>query len=61
MNIKEAVNEAMKEPTLLEAQTFICIWEMERVVKYVRSHNGSWETCFKICLNEVTDAWEKEK
>ena len=45
MNITEATKRACEEPTLLDALTFICVWESERVV-----HNDQWDTRFKGSL-----------
>jgi len=59
MNIAEAVNRACEEPTLLDALTWICIWESERVVKQARV-NPQWETCFHICLRLVTEEYWKK-
>jgi len=59
MNITEAVNRACEEPTLLDAQSWICIWECERVVKQARA-NPQWETCFKVCLKLVTEEYWKK-
>jgi len=64
MKIKEAVNIACKESTLLDALTWICIWESERIVKQAKKNqrdmNGKgWDTCFRYCLNEVMDKYPK--
>jgi len=62
MNIKEATENACKEDSLVDALTYIAIWENERVVKYVTTHKGPFETCFGMCFNSVLIAWkEKEK
>ena len=61
MNITEATKRACEEPTLLDALSWICVWESERVVKYVREHEGRWETCFKLCLGEVMENYYKDK
>lgn len=66
MNITEALSCACEEPTLLEAQTWICIWESERVVKQARERFGSgangagWDTCFGICLKMVAEEYWKK-
>lgn len=67
MNLKEAVTRACLEPTLVEALTWIAVWESERVVAQARefdrtgirtgAHGGAWDTCFKICFESVMDAW----
>ena len=54
MNFKEAIDRACKEPTLDDALSFICIWESERIVKFVKEHpNQPWETLFKYCITNV--------
>lgn len=59
MNFKEATDRACEEDTLLDALTYICIWESERVVKQARA-NDQWETCFRISLKGVIETyWEK--
>ena len=58
MNIKEAVDRACEEATLLDALTFICIWESERIVKQARN-NKQWETCFKVCLKKVMEKYNQ--
>jgi len=61
MQITEAVDRACEEPTLEDALAFICIWEMERIVKRVREHPGSWESCFKICISTVMEKYNASK
>ncbi len=56
MNIKEVTERACKEPNLLDALAYICVWESERVVKQARN-NPTWETCFRISLKSVLDNW----
>ena len=64
-NIKEAVIRACQEPTLLDALTWICIWESERVIYQARYNFGSgsneagWDTCFRVCLKQVMESYEK--
>lgn len=59
MNIDHAVKEACKEPSLLEALTWIAGWEGSRIVKQARENYGSgangagWDTCFRVCLERV--------
>jgi len=59
MNIDEAVKRAMEEETLLDALTFGCIWESERIVKEARG-NETWHTCFKITLDQIMTEWDKK-
>ncbi len=60
LGITEAVRRACKEPTLLDALSWICVWESERVVKQARK-NSQWETCFKVCLRYVTENYPEPK
>ena len=70
VNIDEATKSACKEPTLLDALTWIAVWETERVVQQAKkyfetgvstaSHGGGWDTCFKVCFQRVMEAWEKK-
>ena len=62
MNIDQAVEKACKEPTLLDALTWICVWECERAIKQakkeLRDSNGKgWDTCFKVCLKNVLEKY----
>lgn len=56
MNITQAVERACQESTLLDALTFICIWEAERIVKQARE-NIQWETCFRVSLKAVIEKY----
>jgi len=70
MNIKEAVAKAFEEPTLLDALTWIAVWESERVVQQARkfyltgertgSGGAGWDTCFRSSFQLVMAAWEKK-
>ena len=70
MNINEAVKRACQEPTLLDALSWIAVWESERVVKQAHAfHNtgirtgadgAGWDTCFKICFERVMEAYGKK-
>jgi hypothetical protein len=66
MNINEATIIACQQPTLLDALTWICIWENERAIKQATENLGSgsngagWDTCFKICLENVMNKYPKE-
>ena len=57
MNIDEAVERACKEPTLLDALAWICVWESERAIEQALK-GARWDTCFKLCLNRVLDSYE---
>jgi hypothetical protein len=69
MTLKEAVARACEEPTLLDALTWIAVWESERVVQQARKFyetgrrnpDGSgWDTCFRSCFDPVMKAWEEK-
>lgn len=66
MNLDEAVKKACEEPTLLGALSYICVWDCDRAVRQALDHQrtgvstaaeGSWDTCFKVSMKAVTDAW----
>ena len=64
MNIDEAVKEACKRSTLLDALTFICIWESERIVKQAKkklydADGKGWDTCFRFCLAGVVKKYNQ--
>ena len=62
-NIDQAVERACKESTLLDALTWICVWESERAIRQVRKNYGSgtdgagWDTCFKYSLKRVMESY----
>ena len=68
MNLDDATIAACREPTLLKALAFICLWESERIVKQSHTNltnstqaNASgamWETCFETCLGSVMDKYK---
>jgi len=64
MNITEAVEKACQQPTLLDALSWICVWESERVVKQAKKElqdidGKGWDTCFKVCLKSVMEKYNK--
>ena len=65
MKIDEAVKKACQEPTLLDALSYICVWESERAIEQARHRYGSgtdgvgWDTCFKHCLRLVMEQYDK--
>jgi recombinational DNA repair protein RecT len=70
MNLDQAVIKACKEESLVDALTWIAIWETERVVQQAKkyfetgvstaSHNGGWDTCFKICFEKVLNTYKNK-
>ena len=62
MNIFRAVEKACKEPTLLDALSWICVWESERIVKQAKKglrdvEGKGWDTYFRVCIKEVLDKY----
>jgi len=64
---KEIIKKACQESTLLDALTYACICESERIVKQVTTNYGSgrdgagWDTCFKIYLKEILTRYNKDE
>ena len=67
MNIDEALEKAKKEPTLVDALSWICVWESERAIKqairnnkvgYVDADGKGWDTCFKHCIERVMEVYK---
>jgi hypothetical protein len=67
MNIDAAVIEACKQPSLIDALSWIAVWESERAIKQARVFHetgkpqgvdgAGWDTCFKICFEKVFEHW----
>lgn len=67
MNYTQAVDKACEEPTLLDALSWISLWECERVIPVAHSFlNGEkkrgpnghgWDTCFEFLLKEVMEQY----
>lgn len=63
LTINQAVAKACEEPTLLDAMSWICVWESERAIKQASERYGSgvngagWDTCFKVCLKLVMESY----
>lgn len=54
---KSIIDEACQQETLLDALTWICLWETDRIL--TRAHAGiEYETSFYICLSEVVKTWK---
>ena len=70
MNIDEAVARSCQEPTLLDALSWIAVWETERVIKQAQrffetgertgSNGAGWDTCFRVCFERVIGAWQEK-
>jgi len=67
MNFQQAIDRACEEPTLLDALSWIAVWESERVIpiahKFLSGENprngdgSGWTTCFKFLIKEVTEQY----
>jgi hypothetical protein len=67
--LQAQVERACQLPTLVDALTYIAVWETERAVaqaernrdkpysEWGTSHGGRWDTCFKLCFAAVMDRW----
>lgn len=61
--LDEAVRKACEQPSLVDALTWIAVWESERAIQQARrffetgtstaAHGGGWDTCFKVCFERV--------
>ena len=66
MNIDQAVARACEEPTLLDALSWICVWESERAIRQARENYGSgtdgagWDTCFRFCLSRTMESYNQQ-
>lgn len=68
MKLQDAVNRACLEPSLVDALTWIAVWECERAIAQTRefdrtgvrtgSGDAAWDTCFRSCFTAVMEAWE---
>lgn len=70
MNLKEAIAKACECETLVEALTFIAIWETDRAVHQAIDFNNlyktnyygpAYETCFKVIFEELILAFENSQ
>ena len=54
MNFEDAVKRACEEPNLLDALSWICVWENDRAVRQAAERYGTgaygveWATCFRV-------------
>jgi hypothetical protein len=71
MNFTEAIDRACQEPTLVDALSWIAVWECERVIPNAHSFlsgerpalaNGQgWDSCFKYLIDETMKAYTVKK
>lgn len=67
MKLKDAVERACQEQTLVDALTWIAVWESERAIAQAKdfyltgvrtgSDDAGWDTCFRVCFSAVMEAW----
>ena len=65
------IDRACEEPTLLDALSWISVWECERVIpeahKFLNGEKGresngqGWTTCFKYLLGEVIQQYDQQR
>jgi len=70
VNLTQAVAQACKENSLVDALTYIAVWESERAIVQARefdrtgirtgANGGAWDTCFRVCFAAVMEAWSRE-
>lgn len=68
MSLSQAVDRACEEKSLVDALTYIAVWESERAIAQAREldrtgirtggNGGGWDTCFRSCFTAVMEAWE---
>jgi hypothetical protein len=63
-NIEDAVKKACKQPTLLDALTYMAIWESGRIVEQAKDNLAmanlgmkSWDSCFNYCFKKVFEEY----
>lgn len=71
MNINEAVEKACEQPTLLDALSYIAVWESERAIEQAKNFfktgisttgdGKGWDTCFKVCFSLVFEKCPERK
>lgn len=69
MDLSQAVARACEENSLIDALTYIAVWESERAIAQARefdrtgirtgANGGGWDTCFRSCFTAVMESWEK--
>lgn len=68
MNITEALDRACQEPSLLDALTWMAVWENDRAVHQALRNKesgertpegGLWETCFRHSFQRLLEHWTK--
>ena len=65
MNLDEAKKIACKEKTLIDALTWIAVWEADRAIALKHNKTGVstascgkyYDTCFKMCFEAVMLQW----
>ena len=66
-HITQAVERACQEKSLLDALTWICVWESERIIKQAKKGlkdadgkglDTCFRVCFRVCLKEVMEKYD---
>jgi hypothetical protein len=66
MNINTAVRKACEQPSLVDALSWIAVWESELAIQQARrffetgvptGSHGGWDTCFKLCFQLVLEKY----
>jgi hypothetical protein len=70
MVLDEAVRTACEQPSLVDALSWIAVWECERAIRQAREfdrtgiktagNGGCWDTCFKTCFEQVIYHYSSE-
>ena len=70
MKLNELLKLACKEPTLIKALAFGCLWESERVVKQAHKNltnntpdidGKMWDTCFEYVIEQIMENYKGDK
>lgn len=62
MNFEDALKEACKQPTLNKALSFIIVWDIERMMRYVKTQVGGkefiYESCSDFCIKQILENYK---
>jgi len=57
-----AIKRALDEPTLIDALSFLSIWDTERAIAQAKRNNfASWETTSKYLFSSCIEQWKLQK
>lgn len=69
MKLDQILKNALEKPTLVDALSYVAVWENDRAVhEALRNHEnkvrtfegGLWETCFKFLFGEVLKLYPQQ-